>query len=172
MRTRLIVGLLVWLSVVAPFESVRATQTPSVFVQKDVKWRTSPRGYETGFGSVVAVDQDHKFLKLFAQLYRERKTRVVTVDLKSGYLVSAGTWSPKGDGAIEVRSRAVDSFKVFQKGGDSASAESAEVWTISGDSFGPLRRTLVHDKEVFEPESRFHSGDLIDRFWQRFAAAK
>jgi hypothetical protein len=142
---------------------------PYLFVQKNVKWERTRFGYEVANGGVLAVDDGHNWLRLVASLYRRSKDRSVTVDLKSGYLVSSGIWARKSDAAIEVKSRVVDTYKLFSMSGAEASKESVEDWAMSGDAAGPLRRTLRQGKDLFEPSSNFRDRAVVLRFWRQFA---
>jgi hypothetical protein len=142
---------------------------PYLFVQKNVRWERTKFGYDVANGGVLAVDDGHNLLQMIATLYRHSKDRSITIDLKSGYLVSAGTWSRKNADAIQVKARVVDTYKLFSMSGGDPSKESVDDWAMSGDAAGPLRRTLRHGKEVFEPSSQFRDAALVLRFWRQFA---
>ena len=86
-----------------------AQNAPWIFVQSAIEWQRSPQGYDVGGGAIVLMDSNHRFMKLVTQLYREAKDQSLSVDLKSGYLVYAGSWSSKDGGSIEVTAKVVDS---------------------------------------------------------------
>lgn len=122
--------------------------------------------------SIIALDAAHNFLELVAQISRAKNDRALTVDLKSGYLISTGTWTRTSDGEIKVSSRVVDSYKYFQVGAGKPDGESSRTWTISGEQLGPVKRTLTRDGQVFEPSKKFRSGGRVLEFWSQFVSRK
>jgi hypothetical protein len=152
--------------------AANAADAPAVFVQKNIRWQKTPHGYEAGNGAIVLLAADHHLLELFTQLYREKKDRSISIDLKSGYLVRVGKWTPNADGELEVRSRIVDSYKYFQMGGSKPDTETTEIWKISGEPFGPVKRKIENGKDSFEPCQRFRSTQRVMEFWSRLVTSK
>jgi hypothetical protein len=146
----------------------RAGEEPCVFVQQNIQWESTPRGYEVGNGTIVALDAHHNFLKMFAQFFRDGRNHALTLDIKSGYLISVGKWNQENAQQISVTLTTVDSYKYFRLQGDNSSTDAKETWQLSGKKLGPLTDHLALGQDQFAPASGLAGIDKVYRFWSSF----
>jgi hypothetical protein len=103
-----------------------------------------------------------------AQLYRGTKDGILSIDLKSGYVVYSGSWTLRNGDSIEIKSRVVDSYKYVQTDSPERNG-SSDVWMLSGTPIGSLKRTLTRDGVVFEATNQLRGVNQVLDFWSQFA---
>ena len=126
-----------------------------VFVDRAIDWKKSRAG-ETGQAKLLFLDSDHHMFSIETVLKRKALAKPITLDLDHGYWMFCGTWAADAADKIAITGELVESYRY------AALAEKRQLsysLRMSGDDWGPLRKTIADDLEVFEPLPALHFDD-------------
>lgn len=141
---------------VKPIEKI---ETSWVYINKNIKWESPPKEIEQTFqgslnSNIVVFYPSGKFAFVGCTLYRDNKTKNMSLSNGDDFSVSKGNWKQNGDGTITVVSHLTHSAL-------ENSLEKIETWKIKEQSSERLAKSLEIDGEIYVPIQKLGNFDQI-----------
>ena len=130
-----------------------------VYINKNIKWESPPKEIEQTFqgslnSNIVVFYPSGKFAFVGCTLYRDNKTKNISLSNGDDFSVSKGNWKRNDDGSLTIVSH-------LTHGMTENNPEKAETWKIKEQSSERLAKSLEIDGEIYVPIPKLGGFDQI-----------
>jgi len=139
-----------------------------VYVKDSLKWEVPPKGTTQGvkycdnaFLAVLSPSGD--YVGVFPVLYRDEKTRHISISHGDGMVIRKGKWEKEANGSIRVTSSIVYT-PVPQVGKSYPYDEKDEEWIPSGSAKGRVASKLKTAKSTLIPLENFTDLEFLSNY--------
>lgn len=168
-----------WITIILTFALValapqQAAEPPSridrhwLYVRDALKWEAPPKGTTEGVrhcdnAFLAVLFPSGEYVGVFPVLYRDDKTKHISISRGDGAVIRRGHWKKDTDGLIRITSSVVYS-PVPRVGRNYPYDEKDEEWRLSGHAEGRLALKLITPKVVLVPLENFTDLDFLSKY--------
>ena len=139
-----------------------------VYVKGGLKWESPPKGTMEGVkysdnAFLALLFPSGDYVGVFPVLYRDEKTRHISISRGDGMVIRKGHWEKEANGSIRVKSSIVYT-PVPQIGKSYPYDEKDEEWTPSGSAKGRVASQLKTPKLTLIPLENFTDLEFLSNY--------
>lgn len=139
-----------------------------VYVREGLKWETPPKGTTEGVkycdnAFLAILFPSGEYVGVFPVLYRNNKTKHISISRGDGMVIRRGRWTKENDGSIRVVSSIVYT-PLPQAGKHYPADEQEEEWKLSGRVAGRIASKLRTPKTILVPLQSFTDLEFLANY--------